>query len=76
MGRDIGDALRAMRQGKRCTRAGWNGEGQWVAFAPPGNDDPMTLPYLFICTVGGQRVPWVASQTDILATDWEVVTDA
>jgi hypothetical protein len=31
----------------------------------------MTLPYIFIHTVQGDRVPWLASQTDILATDWE-----
>ena len=73
-GCDFGDALKAFRNGDRCTRAGWNGKGQWVAFAAPGIDDPMTLPYLFLHTVGGQAVPWTASQTDILATDWEILS--
>ena len=33
----------------------------------------MTLPYIFISTVRGELVPWLASQTDMLAEDWEVV---
>jgi hypothetical protein len=33
----------------------------------------MTLPYLYISTVDGNKVPWLASQTDILALDWQVV---
>lgn len=32
------------------------------------------LPYLMMCTADGSFVPWLASQTDILATDWVVVT--
>ncbi|WP_433067394.1 DUF2829 domain-containing protein [Dactylosporangium sp. CS-033363] len=28
-------------------------------------------PYLMFCTADGQFVPWVASQTDLLADDWE-----
>lgn len=32
------------------------------------------LPYLMFRTVDGSFVPWVASQTDILATDWNVET--
>jgi hypothetical protein len=33
----------------------------------------MTLPYIFITTVQGNRVPWLASQTDLLAKDWYIV---
>lgn len=29
-------------------------------------------PYLMMCTVDGSFVPWLASQTDILADDWSV----
>lgn len=32
-------------------------------------------PYLMMRTADGSFVPWLASQTDILATDWEIVTD-
>lgn len=31
------------------------------------------LPYLMMRTAGGEFVPWLASQTDILAEDWQVV---
>ena len=31
------------------------------------------LPYLMLCTAQGDFVPWLASQTDILADDWSVV---
>ena len=30
----------------------------------------MTLPYLYMRTVQGDLVPWLASQTDLLAEDW------
>lgn len=30
------------------------------------------LPYLMMKTVEGSFVPWLASQTDILATDWQL----
>lgn len=75
MGRDFGDVLRALRQGKRCARSGWNGKGQWIALRSPKPGNPMTRPFIFICTVDLDRVPWVASQTDLLATDWQVLAD-
>ena len=31
------------------------------------------LPYLMMKTVDNSFVPWLANQTDILATDWELV---
>lgn len=31
------------------------------------------LPYLMMCTADGTFVPWLASQTDILAEDWQTV---
>lgn len=39
----------------------------------PDANSFMTLPYIWISTVDGQRVPWLASQTDILSNDWELV---
>ena len=32
------------------------------------------LPYLMMRTATGEFVPWLASQTDILADDWVVVS--
>lgn len=31
---DFGDAIRAMKQGARVARTGWNGKGMWVALTP------------------------------------------
>jgi hypothetical protein len=30
------------------------------------------LPYIMMCTAQGDFVPWLCSQTDLLATDWEL----
>lgn len=68
----FGSALRKLHQGQRLTRKGWNGKGQYIRLQVPGAKSYMTLPYIFITTVEGDRVPWLASQTDILADDWKV----
>lgn len=31
------------------------------------------LPYIMMRTAGGEFVPWPCSQTDLLATDWDLV---
>ena len=31
---DFGDAIRAMKAGRKVARAGWNGKGMWVAYTP------------------------------------------
>ena len=36
----------------------------------PDEHSKMKQPYIYITPVGGQLVPWVASQADLLATDW------
>jgi hypothetical protein len=30
------------------------------------------LPYIMMCTADGTFVPWLCSQTDLLAVDWQV----
>lgn len=67
---EIGAAIALMREGVRVTREGWNGPGQYLELQVPDEHSKMTLPYIFITTVQGDRVPWLASQTDILAHDW------
>jgi len=62
-----------LREGKKITRRGWNGKGQYIALQEPNENSKMTLPYVYISTVDGKLVPWLASQTDILAEDWDVV---
>lgn len=70
---NFGDALTFLKGGKRITRAGWNGPGQYLELQVPDEGSKMTLPYIYISTVTGDRVPWLASQTDVLACDWELV---
>lgn len=70
---DIGQAIEWMREGHRLTREGWNGPNQFLELQRPDEHSKMTLPYIFINTVQGDRVPWLASQTDLLASDWVVV---
>ncbi|MGL4808487.1 MAG: Thoeris anti-defense Tad2 family protein [Giesbergeria sp.] len=31
----------------------------------------MRQPYVYMCPVGGQLVPWLCSQADLLASDWQ-----
>jgi hypothetical protein len=43
-----------------------------VALQTPDEHSKMGLPYLYMSTVDDRLVPWLASQTDILAEDWFV----
>ena len=72
-GLNFGGALRWLWDGRKVSRAGWNGPGQFLELQTPDENSKMTLPYIFITTVSGDRVPWLASQTDLLAIDWLVV---
>jgi hypothetical protein len=69
----FGWALDMLKGGSMVTRAGWNGANQRLSIQKPDELSRMSLPYIFIRTVQGELVPWVASQTDILAEDWEIV---
>lgn len=70
---NFGEALQQLRAGKRVSRNGWNGPGQYLELQVPSDDSKMTLPYIYIRTVQGHLVPWLASQIDILGTDWIIV---
>jgi len=70
----FGEAILALKSGHRVTRRNWNGPGQSLELQVPDEHSKMTRPYVFIRTVQGDLVPWLASQTDMLATDWELVT--
>jgi hypothetical protein len=45
----------------------------WIAIQIPDANSKMGLPYIYMSTVTGQLVPWLASQTDMLAKDWRIV---
>ena len=72
---NFGDAIAAARSGQRISRSGWNGKGMWLALQVPDEHSKMTLPYLYMSTAQSDLVPWLASQTDVLAEDWSVVTE-
>jgi hypothetical protein len=71
-------ALRFLKNGKRIERNGWNGKGMWIQMVGGGtfsmNDEVYdATPYLQIKSVNGTVTPWLPSQTDILANDWQIV---
>ena len=70
---DFGDAVRYLKLGKHVARHGWNGKGMWIALQRPDLNSKMSLPYIYMKTVDDRLVPWLASQTDMLADDWVCV---
>lgn len=85
---NFGNVLTAIKSGQRCARKGWNGKGMFIYYVPPGNYSPCTAiaekitnedglvpygAYIAMYTAQGNVVPWLASQTDILSEDWEIV---
>ena len=85
---DFSRALSAVKHGGKVCRSGWNGKGMFI-FLVPGSTFQVNRPPLLgiypegteinyhahidMRTADGTIVPWLASQTDILANDWEVV---
>ena len=79
---DFGQALIELKNGNKVKRKGWNGDGIFLALQVPDKNSKMTQPYIYIDTLGLKtnnpnapkgRVPWLASQTDMLTEDWEVI---
>lgn len=73
----IGWAVKQMQNGARVCRAGWNGKGMYLflvnnwTFTDGKNDNSPTQPFVAMKTVNGSDVPWLCSQTDLLAIDYE-----
>ena len=85
-GMSFGLAIEALKLGKRVARAGWNGKGMWLALAGAeshwrasiaGEGMPQDWqgysPFIAMYTAENLLVPWLASQTDMLADDWQLV---
>lgn len=78
----FGQALEVLKAGGRVARLGWNGKGMWLAlvqgydYNPIANDAAVyalgcqKLPWIGMKTADDCFVPWLASQTDMLAADW------
>jgi len=86
---NFSDALTKIKQGHRMQRAGWNGKGMFVFLVAGSvftvNREPLLSilgegaevtyhPHIDMRTADGSIVPWLASQTDIMAEDWQVVS--
>lgn len=70
---DMGEALKRLKNEKKVQREGWNGKGMWLMLQVPDEHSKMSLPYIYMKTADDKLVPWLASQTDILAEDWREV---
>lgn len=82
---NFGEALASLKTGKRVARSGWNGKGMWLVLVSTygvaheltygaQTPRPDLLPWIGMKTARNEFVPWLASQTDILAEDWEIIT--
>lgn len=86
----FGHAVVALKAGHRVARRGWNGKGMFL-FLVPGSTFKVNRPPLLgiypegteinyhshidMKTADGKVVPWLASQTDVLADDWVVLSE-
>jgi hypothetical protein len=84
----FGHALAAIKEGHRVCRQGWNGRGMFIFLVPGSvfkvNRKPLLGIYpegteinyhahIDMKTADDMVVPWLASQTDMLADDWMIV---
>lgn len=86
---DFSQALDEIKDGAKVARSGWNGKDQFVFLVPGSRFTVNRPPLLGIYPEGtvidyhahidmknaqGLVVPWLASQGDLLADDWYVVS--
>jgi hypothetical protein len=80
----FGQAIDALKQGKKAYRSGWNGKNQYIVLATNisytmggeiVNCDHDAIGNKAIAFVGtsGIQMGWLASQADMLAEDWRIV---
>lgn len=84
----FGEALVALKTGKKVSRAGWNGKGMFLFLVPgstfkvsrapllgiyPEGTEINYCPHIDMKTADEKVVPWLASQTDVLAEDWNIL---
>ena len=81
---NFGEALTGLKAGKAMARRGWNGKGIFIKVQFPDENSKMTAPYIYIDSSGLRTsnpdapkncVPWLASQTDMFAEDWQIVKE-
>lgn len=81
-GLTFGLAIEALKTGALLAREGWNGKNMWIEYVGETEYEILSgtvaaslplRPFIVMKTADDQTVPWVASQTDILAEDWGVL---
>ena len=83
----FGAAITHLKNGLRVQRSGWNGKGMFLYYVPANvyptqtevakrsfGDSVQYGAYIAMCTAQGNVVPWLSSQTDMLAYDWCIVS--
>ncbi|WP_249645811.1 MULTISPECIES: DUF2829 domain-containing protein [unclassified Lysinibacillus] len=84
---NFGQAIEALKAGKKVARKGWNGKGMFVYHVPAASYPPTTevvksafygeeVPYreyLALKTAQNDVATWSPSTSDALGEDWEVV---
>ncbi|WP_090456245.1 DUF2829 domain-containing protein [Nitrosospira sp. Nsp1] len=85
---NFGEALEALKLGQKVAREGWNGKGMFLFLVPgsvfnvsrppllgiyPAGTEIRYRPHVDMKTAQGDVVPWLCSQTDMLAEDWGIV---
>lgn len=69
---DFSKALVALKENNRIFRADWNDKDSYVELQQPDLFSKMTEPYMYLVHNDDRKIPWVPSQSDILANDWGV----
>lgn len=78
---NFGDAVHMLKLGKKVARSGWNGKGMWLGLHKEGGafireecgTEITYADYIVMKTADNKLVPWLASQSDVLAEDWRVI---
>ena len=79
---NFGQAIEALKEGMRVARLGWNGKGMWLTLSKMYTHTKINVgeeggfnfqPFIAMKTVDETLVPWLASQTDMLAEDWVIL---
>ena len=82
---NFGQALEALKAGKKVARRGWNGKNQYIELATNisymnaagdvvnCNHDAIGNKAIAFVGTSGVQMGWLASQSDMLAEDWEIV---
>ncbi len=71
---DFSEALAYLKEGRKISRAGWNGKGMYAQMDNGGDYEFSEIyPFFVIKGVLNSFNTWVPSISDILAEDWGIV---